>query len=113
MEITGKLVAILEPITGTSAKGNWKKVPFVIETAEQYPKKVAMQSFKEEPIAFIESAKVGQVITAHINIESREYQGRWYTDILAWKIQGAEAASAGSGSTRESVSTSESDDLPF
>ena len=93
MEIKGKVVSVLPQQSGTSQAGNqWKKQEFVIETQEQFPKKICMTLFGDRvdqyPVA------VNDEIVASIDIESREYNGRWYTNVNAWKIEKASAQAA-------------------
>lgn len=84
MEIQGKVIKILPLQSGESARGGWKKQDFVIETPGQYPKKVCLTLWGDK----VDQAnlKEGEEITASINIESREYNERWYTEVKAWKI---------------------------
>lgn len=86
MEITGKIIAVLPEQGGTSRNGNeWKKQEYVLETHEQYPKKVCFQLFGADRIAQA-AIQPGEELTVSFDIESREYQGRWYTNINAWKV---------------------------
>ena len=113
MEIKGKVVVVLPQQSGTSAAGNqWKKQEFVIETQEQFPKKICMTLFGDRvdqyPVA------VNDEIVANIDIESREYNGRWYTNINAWKVEKATAQSAPAPAPMPTFEPQpESDDLPF
>lgn len=87
MEITGKIINVLPEVGGTSKTGNeWKKQEYVLETHDQYPKKVCFQIFGADRIA---SAAItpGEELKVYFDIESREYQGRWYTNINAWKVE--------------------------
>lgn len=88
MEITGTLVAIGDIMEGQGARGPWKKQLFVIETAEQYPKKVACLAWGDK-VNDIAALNLGDRLTVGIDIESREFNGRWYTDVKAWSIKGA------------------------
>ena len=84
MEIKGKLIKIMPTQQGTSKAGNvWSKADFVIETEGQNPKEVAITAWGDL-IAKLPS--VGSNVTAHINIESREYNDNWYTNVNLWKI---------------------------
>ena len=91
MEIQGKVVKILALQSGDNARGGWKKQDFVLETPGQYPKKVCISlwgdKIDQNPLT------EGEEITASINVESREYNERWYTDVKAWKIQKGMVAS--------------------
>lgn len=111
MEITGKLVQTLAPITGSGANGEWSKQEFVIETASQYPKKVCMVMWGDKAEALKEFS-VGDTITCHIDVESREYNGRWFSDIKAWKVEKGEGEPQAAAPT-QGVSTDESQGLPF
>lgn len=85
MEIKGKIIQKLDPVGGTSAAGNeWKKQSIIIETADNHPRKVCVSLFGERIAA--NPCEVGDNVTARVDIESREYNGRWYTDVNAWSI---------------------------
>ncbi len=86
MEIVGKIIAALPEQGGTSAKGNvWKKRDYVLETQETYPKKVAFNFFGDRVDQY--PLQVGQMVKIYFDIDSREYNGRWYVDIRAWKAE--------------------------
>lgn len=123
LDVTGRIVQVMDEVGGSSARGQWKKQEFVIETAEQYPKKICLSLWGEKVDA-LKQFKTGEFVTASINIESREFNGRWYTDIRAWRLQAA--SSGGDGNNFEDhpqeftqengagdFSSTESDDLPF
>ena len=89
MEITGKIIAVLPEQGGTSKSGNeWKKQEYVLEMNDQsqYPKKVCFQIFGADRIAQA-AIQPGETLTVSIDIDSREYQGRWCTNISAWKVE--------------------------
>ncbi|MDE6327033.1 MAG: DUF3127 domain-containing protein [Duncaniella sp.] len=93
MEIVGKIIAALPEVGGTSAKGNvWKKRDYVLETQETYPKKIAFNFFGDRVDQY--PLQVGQVVKIYFDIDSREYNGRWYVDIRAWKAEDPGAAAA-------------------
>lgn len=87
MEITGRIIAALEPQGGTSQRtGNaWKVQTFVIETIEQYPRKCAFEVFGEDRLQQF-NIQVGQHLTVSFDIDAREYQGRWYNSVRAWRV---------------------------
>jgi hypothetical protein len=93
LEITGKLITLLPETTGQGKNGTWTKREFVIETADQYPKKVCISAWGDKADG-LRNVKIGDEIRVQFNIESREYNERWYTDIRAWRI---ERATAGAG----------------
>ena len=85
MEIIGKVVQLGTLIEGNSPRGPWKKQELIIETVEQYPKKVCLMCWNER-VNDANSLFVGQTIKAQIRIESREFNGKWYTDVTAFRI---------------------------
>lgn len=92
MEITGKIIQKLDAVRGTSSRtGNeWHKQEYVLETMEAYPRKVFFNFFGERADQY--PLEVGQVITLSFDLESREYNGRWYTDVRGWKAEPAQMA---------------------
>jgi hypothetical protein len=84
MEIKGKIVSILPLATGTSAKGAWKKQEYILQTTEQYPKKICFVVWGEKIDEY--AIKENDAVEVSIDIESREFNGRWYTDVKAWKV---------------------------
>lgn len=85
LTISGRIVSVLPLQQGTSKAGNpWKKQGYVIETGGQYPKKVCFSLFGDKVDQF--PIQVGQDVTVSIDIESREFNGRWYTEINAWNV---------------------------
>lgn len=85
MEITGKIINVMQVVTGNGKKGMWHKQDFVLQQPGQYPKPVCLSIWGEDLINKYD-LKVGLTVTAHINLESREYNGRWYTEVRAWKL---------------------------
>ncbi len=75
----------MQVVTGNGKKGMWHKQDFVIEQPGTYPKPVCLSLWGEELINKYD-LKTGLTVTAHINLESREYNGRWYTEVRAWKL---------------------------
>ena len=115
MEITGKIIAVLPERGGVAKSGNeWKSQEYVIETQEQYPKKCCFNVFGADKISEM-NIQAGEVVTVHINIDAREYNGRWYNDIRAWKVtreQQQQAQPAQQAAPAESAQK-RADDLPF
>ena len=107
MEITGKIIQVLPEVGGVSKAGNeWKKQEYVLETHDQYPKKVCFQIFGADKIAQA-AIQPGEELTVSFDIDSREYQGRWFTSINAWKVD-RPASSAPDFGPANPI-----DDLPF
>ena len=85
MEITGKVVRLGGLTEGTSARGPWRKQDLIIETDEQYPKTVCLTCWTNQ-IDEIQNMVPGQLIKAQIDISSREFNGKWYTDVRVWRF---------------------------
>ena len=129
MEITGKIIAVLPERGGVSKTGNeWKMQEYVLETHEQFPRKMCFNVFGADKIAQF-NIQAGEEMTVSFDINAREYNGRWYNDIRAWKVDrntapvaGAPAAPAGApvpppvadpfGAPQMDASNA-ADDLPF
>ena len=88
MEISGKIIAALEARKGTSQRtGNtWMSQDFVIETHEQYPKRCVFNVFGEDRLKEFNIA-VGDELTVSFDIDAHEYQGRWFNNLRAWRVQ--------------------------
>lgn len=91
MEIVGKIILALPEVSGTSKAGNpWKKRDYVLETQESYPKKIAFDFFGERADQY--PLSVGDLVRLNFDIESREFNGRWYTSIRGWKAEKVDPA---------------------
>jgi hypothetical protein len=105
MEIQGKVIAVLPERSGVSARGEWKSKTYVIETQEQYPKKMAFDVFGADRIASF-SIHSGEVINVSFDIDAHEYQGRYFNQIRAWavsKVSQQAAAQAPAGVAQPSA----------
>lgn len=99
MKIQGKVIAVLPERSGISQRGEWRSQTYVIETQEQYPKKMAFDVFGGDRIANF-GIHLGDVIDVSFDIDAYEYQGRYFNQIRAWNVtkvsqQAAAQASAG------------------
>ena len=130
MEIQGKVIAVLPERSGVSARGEWKSQTYVIETQEQYPKKMAFDVFGADRIANF-GIQLGEVINVSFDIDAHEYQGRYFNQIRAWndtKVSQQATAQAPAGVAQPSAPytppaqpqqpqsaapSSDPDDLPF
>ena len=119
MQLTAKLTQLLPIQTGTGKNGEWKKQDIIVETDGQYPKKVCISLWGDKIDQ--SNLQVNDSVTASIDVESREYNSRWYTEVRAWKVEKAGANGGGApynagGNPVPPVTTfteDESDDLPF
>ena len=127
MELTGKIIAVMEARGGVSARtGNsWKTQEYVLEVPGQYPKRCVFNVFGEDRINQF-NIQNGDELTIQFDIDAREYNGRWYNDVRAYNVirgqqpvAGAPVAEAPSAATspfppaQEPASEGSSDDLPF
>jgi Domain of unknown function (DUF3127) len=129
LELIGTLTNVLPEQSGQGKNGTWVKQEFVIETHDTYPKKICITAWGNQTNELKQFA-IGDVLKASVNIESREYNGKWYTDIKAWRIElssGGAAAEASQPSSQPAASApsrrlpepppltnfEEGDDLPF
>lgn len=96
MELTGKIIKIFPEQGGTSKNGNtYKTIDFLVETAEQYPKKALINIFGEDKVNnFKQYNREGDDVVVSLDINAREYNGRWYNDVRAWKVSKANAQPA-------------------
>lgn len=89
MEISGKLIQKLPLQTGVGKTGtSWQKQEFVIETIETYPKKICANLWGDK-VDVLQSINIGDQVIMSFSVESREYNGKWYTDVKAWKVETA------------------------
>lgn len=105
MEVTGKIIAVLTANSGVSARtGNpWMSQEYVLETHDQYPKKVCFRVFGEDRIKQF-NIQAGEELTVSFDLDAHEYNGRWFNSVSAWAVNRAvQTQPAGAGST----------DMPF
>jgi single-stranded DNA-binding protein len=103
LEVSGKLVKIMPQQTGAGKNGNWVKQEFIIETSEQYPKKICISAWGDK-VEELSRLEMGDEVRVAVNIESREYNDRWYTDVRAWKIETGSAGNSNNNSGNRSGS---------
>lgn len=116
MELRARLVQLQAVQTGEGKNGQWKKQDVIVETEGQYPKKVCVSIWGDKADANL--LTVGNMLNISFDVESREFNGRWYTDVKAWKVEmaGDAAPSTASQETAQPVfapSAEGKDDLPF
>jgi hypothetical protein len=99
MQFTGKLVQVLPAQTGQGKNGEWRKQEIVLETDGQYPKKVCVSVWGDKMAHLTLSP--GEFLTVDFDIESREYNGKWYTDVKAWKVTTATGADRSQASSQQ------------
>jgi hypothetical protein len=113
MQLSGKLLQLLPLQTGQGKNGTWKKQEVILETEGQYPKKVCVAIWGDK--ADDKILQVGNTLKIDFDVESREYNGRWYTDVKAWKVEVAGAATFSDAEPMPPGETIDNldNDLPF
>ena len=86
MNIVGIFIKALPEISGVSDRGEWVRGGLVIETQGSYPTKVAFTAFGEERVGAVRTLVVGALVSVDFSPESREYGGKWYTDLRVSRI---------------------------
>lgn len=122
MDITGRITHKLAIQKGTSARGEWQKQEFVIEYQEgQYPSSICFNLWGDK-VNDLNSFNIGDQVKVYFNISSREYNGKWYNDLRAWRIEKVTdnpapayepQPSAPSQPVSDNVAGPDEDDLPF
>lgn len=128
MEFEGVVYKIMPVTKGTSARGDWQRQDVVFEMPGEFSRKICVTFFNKE--SEVAKLREGAAYTVSVNIESREYNGRWYTDVRAWRIQPKQpqnapdrtpipdlppldTAPAQPAQPAQNISAAEADDLPF
>jgi hypothetical protein len=121
MDIKGRIIKLLPLQTGTGKNGEWKKQEFIIETEGQIAKKICFSIWGEKITQF--NLSENEMVTVSFDLESREFNGRWYTDVRAWKIDRPAKKQENPGQTgttddfldepSDLPAEKEMDDLPF
>ncbi|ANT64732.1 MULTISPECIES: DUF3127 domain-containing protein [Prosthecochloris] len=119
MEITGTIAEVLNPKTGTGKNGTWKKQEVILETDGQYPKKICFSFWGDK--ADNELLRNGSAVRISFDLESREFNGKWYTDAKGWKVEPVAGGSPPQAAAQEEHAPPQqdtyygetSDDLPF
>ena len=102
MDLSGKVISQLAEVSGSSKSGNaWRKQEYIVETGGQYPKKVCFNIWGAKIAQF--NIQNGEFINIGVDLESREYNGRWYTDVRAWKVERPGAAGVGGSAPQQAV----------
>ena len=93
LEIEGRIARKLNVQTGTSTRGAWSKQEFIFEYQEgNFPSQICMNVWGDDKVKELDKYQVGDKVKISFNLSSREYNGRWYTDVRAWRIEPAGGA---------------------
>jgi|ERR1700753_862898 len=116
MEVVGKIIKILSPQTGQGKNGAWIKNEFIIETPDQYPKKICISTWGDMATN-MDNYEEGERVSVKYNLESREYNERWFTEVKAYKIERQVSGKTEQKQQKEELqkgaTDGNSDDLPF
>jgi Domain of unknown function (DUF3127) len=114
MKIQGKLKAKLQSETGQGQKGQWFKQNFMFESLDKYPKDFAVQAWNDLQ-ATMDKIPLGTVLEMDVTIESREYNGKYYTDVKASAIAFLSAAPVQEQpiTPHTGIPQNDNDDLPY
>lgn len=85
MEFEGVVYKIMPVTRGTSARGDWQRQEVIFELPQEFSRKICVIFFNKE--SEVARLREGMTCTVSVNIESREYNGKWYTDVRAWRVQ--------------------------
>lgn len=86
MEIKGTIIQVMQIVTGQGKKGPWAKQEFILQTKGEFPKKIAISLWGDDKINKYDLVP-NLDVTAFIEIESRNHNDRWYTEVRAYKIE--------------------------
>ncbi len=110
MKISGKVVKVLAPVRGTSARGEWVKQEVIFEQPDDFGRKLCI-AFWADKAAEAASLREGEQCEVSVNLESREFNGRWYTEARAWQLVRTTPAAA--APAMEEAPFPMPDDAPF
>ena len=121
MELKGKIIQTLNLQSGEGKNGTWRKQEYILEVADaKFPKKVCIAVWGDKIDQF--GIQEGDDVIASIEVESREFNGKWYTNVQAWRVQKAQANEPGINQEPPAMdqvpdfianNDEETDDLPF
>ncbi|MBB4037179.1 hypothetical protein GGR21_003094 [Dysgonomonas hofstadii] len=125
MQLIAKLIQVLPVQTGMGKNGEWRKQSIILETDGMYPKKVCVTIWGDK--INVAALQEGTMLDVQFDAESREYNGNWYTDLRAWKVDpagmGEQVPPAAYGAQNQQqapaappvdfTSGDDADDLPF
>lgn len=112
MEIKGRIYSVLPLVSGTSASGEWYKQDFVIETFDQYPKKVCMSIWGKDKIEQFR-LNISSTVTVFFELSSKEWNQKWFTEARVSNISYDEMGGEQHMPTPQVYTQPSNDDLPF
>ncbi len=94
MDLQGKIISALPARSGVSARGEWKAQDFVVETHDNFPKKMVFSVFGDDRLQRF-NIQVGDEVMVSFDIDAHEYNGRWFNSIRAFDVRRVDPASVG------------------
>lgn len=85
-QISGKVISILPVVSGENKRGEWQRGGVVIETFESPSVKLALSTFGKQRTEQIQQLAPGEVIVVSYSPESREFMGKWYTELRLTEV---------------------------
>lgn len=114
LKVGGTITTINDIETGESSNGEWAKVVFVINTGGEYPKDVAFTIFGTDKVdKFLQYNSEGDEVEVSFDVKSREYNGKYFTDLNAWKVWGLNRGQSSNAAPEPVLDEEEDDGLPF
>ncbi len=87
LQVKGKITRILKPQSGVSRAGKeWNKQEFVVETEDKFPRKICFTLFNDKA-SLLDGFAAGDEVEVAFNLESREFNGKWFHNVNAWRLE--------------------------
>ena len=109
LKVNGKVKLLMDAQTFDSG---FTKREFVVTTLEQYPQDIKLECTQAK-VVLLDSLKVGDNVDVSFNIRGNEYNGKYFVNLQAWKIEGATAESTSIPVAQKTESTEGEGDIPF
>ena len=112
MKLVGKVIEVSPIEKGLSANGKeWQKQNFVIQEIEgNYPKDISIQTFGDK-VSLIPA--INSVVECDVNIESKKFKDKWFTNISLWQIKVIDAGATETVTQAPSTVVEDNIELPF
>ena len=113
LELEGRIARKMNVQSGTTARGAWSKQEFIFEYQEgSYPSQVCMHVWGDEKVRELDKYQAGDKVKVSFNLGSREYNGRWYTDVRVWRIEPAQVQPVQAAPQMPEPPMPKEDDIP-
>ncbi len=96
MDFELTVLQLLPVVTGQSARGEWKKQEVIFEQPGEYSRKLCVGFWNDRAVDAA-NLQPGDRVALSVNVESREYNGRWYTEVRAWRMNRLDGQSGAPG----------------